>query len=150
MLRADPLSRRPDHEEGVHEDNNGRLLLKPEYFAIKAMQTTHHSDFNDATLVERIKVALTDDEMTSSYQSLLKTGRREFGKTMQEWNFEDGLLLHRGKIYVPQDHTLRMDLIHAHHDSTLAGHPGRWKTLELVSRNYWWSGMSMEIGRAHV
>ena len=33
----------------------------------------------------------------------------------------------------------------AHHDSTIAGHPGRWKTIELVSRNYWWPGMSRYI-----
>jgi len=27
----------------------------------------------------------------------------------------------------------------------VAGHPGRWKTLELVSRNYWWPQMSRYI-----
>jgi len=27
----------------------------------------------------------------------------------------------------------------------VAGHPGHWKTLELVSRNYWWSQMSRYI-----
>jgi len=29
----------------------------------------------------------------------------------------------------------------------IAGHPGCWKTLELVSRNYWWSQMSRYIGQ---
>jgi len=29
----------------------------------------------------------------------------------------------------------------------VAGHPGHWKTLELVSRNYWWSQMSRYIGQ---
>jgi len=31
------------------------------------------------------------------------------------------------------------------HDTKIAGHPGHWKTLELVSRNYWWSQMSRYI-----
>ena len=31
------------------------------------------------------------------------------------------------------------------HDTKVAGHPGRWKTLELVSRNYWWPQMSRYI-----
>ena len=29
----------------------------------------------------------------------------------------------------------------------VVGHPGRWKTLELVSRNYWWPQMSRYIGQ---
>ena len=33
-----------------------------------------------------------------------------------------------------------------HHDSLIAGHPGHWKTLELVSRSYWWPQMSRYIG----
>src|SRR6201996_4867352 len=33
------------------------------------------------------------------------------------------------------------------HDSQIAGHSGRWKTLELVSRNYWWPNMSKYIGK---
>jgi hypothetical protein len=28
----------------------------------------------------------------------------------------------------------------------IAGHAGRFKTLELVSRNYWWPQMSRYIG----
>jgi hypothetical protein len=33
-----------------------------------------------------------------------------------------------------------------HHNSRIAGHAGRWKTLELVARNYWWPQMSHYIG----
>ena len=33
------------------------------------------------------------------------------------------------------------------HDSKIAGHAGRWKTLELVSQNHWWPQMSGYIGR---
>ena len=29
-----------------------------------------------------------------------------------------------------------------HHNTPISGHPGRWKTLELVMRNYWWPGIS--------
>jgi hypothetical protein len=33
-----------------------------------------------------------------------------------------------------------------HHDTRVAGHAGRFKTLEMVSRNYWWPQMSRYIG----
>lgn len=62
-----------------------------------------------------------------------------------EWNAEQGLLLFRGCVYVPKDAELRRDIVKLHHDSLSAGHPGRAKTLELVSRNYWWPGMSKYI-----
>ena len=42
---------------------------------------------------------------------------------------------------------MRRRILEQHHDSHLAGHPGHWKTLELVSQNYWWLNMSQSIGR---
>ena len=63
-----------------------------------------------------------------------------------EWSLENGLLYHRGKIYVPRAELCRRILTLCH-DDKLTGHPGRWKTLELVSRNYWWPQMSRYIGR---
>ena len=55
------------------------------------------------------------------------------------------MVLFNGRVYVPRGAKLRHDVVREHHDSTIAGHPGRWKTLELVSRNYWWPGMTRYI-----
>jgi len=38
--------------------------------------------------------------------------------------------------------TLRQQIVQMYHDLPSAGHPGQWKTYELVSRNYWWPGMT--------
>lgn len=54
-------------------------------------------------------------------------------------------MLYRGKVYVPLDAKLCLDIVAAHHNTPSTGHPGRWKTMELVSRNYWWPGMSRYI-----
>ena len=35
----------------------------------------------------------------------------------------------------------------AHHDSPVTGHPGHWRTTELISRNYWWPGMGHYIAK---
>jgi hypothetical protein len=57
-------------------------------------------------------------------------------------------MLHfHGKIYVPPSSDIRWKIVALNHDSQIAGHPSRWKTLELVSRNYWWPQMSRYIGR---
>jgi hypothetical protein len=145
MIRADPLSRRPDHGEGVDLDNSEQTLLKPEFFAIRSISTTHESPVDDSELISKIKKALESDKTTQDYKALLSSGPREFAKNLEDWNFEHGLLLRRGKIYVPKDTQIRLEVIHLHHDTPMAGHPGRFKTLELITRNYWWPGMSVDV-----
>lgn len=51
MLVADPLSKRPDHEEGVKFNNRDQILLKPEFFAIQAIESSHDSPVNDDQLL---------------------------------------------------------------------------------------------------
>jgi hypothetical protein len=63
-----------------------------------------------------------------------------------EWSESDGLLMFRGKIYVPNDRDLRCHIVEQHHNTCIAGHAGCFKTLELVARNYWWPQMSRYIG----
>ncbi len=59
-----------------------------------------------------------------------------------EWERDGDLVMYRGHVYVPKDPQLHHDIVHTHHDSVITGHPGQWKTLELVSCNYWWPGIS--------
>jgi len=56
------------------------------------------------------------------------------------WSHKDSLLLYKGLIYVPE--TLHMDMLHKHHDAPLAGHCGIARTLELITRNYWFPGIN--------
>ncbi len=52
-----------------------------------------------------------------------------------EWERDGDLVMYRGHVYVPRDPQLCHNIIHTHHDSVVTGHPGWWKTLELVSCN---------------
>jgi len=46
-------------------------------------------------------------------------------------------VIKEGKIYVPKDGELRAEIIWLYHDVPVTGYGGRWKTVELVTRNYW-------------
>ena len=50
-------------------------------------------------------------------------------------------------MYMLKDEELRVEIIQLHHDVLAAGHGGRWKTVELVMRNYWWLGVMRNMGR---
>ena len=78
-----------------------------------------------------------------------KALKEKGGKSLRssEWREAEGVLYYRDRIYVPKDQELRRRIVEQHHDSRIAGHPRRWKTLELVSRSYWWPQMSRYIGQ---
>ena len=50
------------------------------------------------------------------------------------------------RIYIPEGE-LRGKIICLHHDTPVGGHGGRWKTAELVARNYWWPRLIKEVGK---
>jgi len=56
-------------------------------------------------------------------------------------------VLKEGKIYVPKDVGLRVEIIQLHHDVPVAEHGGWWITVELVTKNYWWPGVMRDVGR---
>jgi hypothetical protein len=86
-----------------------------------------------------------EESVAKAARELRKDKSRDTVKSA-EWSESDGLLMFHGKIYVPNDRDLRHRIIEQHHNTRIAGHAGRFKTLELVSRNYWWPQMSHYIG----
>jgi len=64
-----------------------------------------------------------------------------------EWQIERKLVLKEGKVYVPKDEELRAEVMRWHHDVPAAGHGRQWKTMKLVTRNYWWPGITRDVGR---
>jgi hypothetical protein len=60
---------------------------------------------------------------------------------------DNGLLLYEGLIWVPDNDELRLRILHEHHEAQAAGHARRAKTLELVSRNYYWPQQWQYVNR---
>ena len=102
------------------------MLLKPEFFTINTLETTYESPINNKIILKEIKATLLSDEVTKDYKSLLKSGPREFEKSLQDWNYKNGLLLYRGKIYIPHsmEDTLQQQIVQMYHDLPSIGYPG--------------------------
>jgi len=56
-------------------------------------------------------------------------------------------MLKKEKVYVPKDEKLRVEIIWLHYDVLVVEHGGRWKMTELVTRNYWWPGVTRDMGK---
>ncbi len=52
-----------------------------------------------------------------------KAGVKELREN--KWKIEGDLVLKEGKVYVPKDEELRVEVIWLHHDVPAAGHGGR-------------------------
>jgi len=64
----------------------------------------------------------------------------------EEWMIEEGVVMKERRIYVPEG-DLRREVVQLHHDTPVGGHRGKWKTMELVTRNYWWPAVTREVGK---
>ena len=62
----------------------------------------------------------------------------EIAKKLHDYTMVDGVVLFRGLIYVPNDTSIKLTILKSYHDSPTAGHFGQGKTLELVSREFYW------------
>jgi len=96
-------------------------------------------------LRKRIKKAQEGNErIVKAVEELKKVGIKALKN--EEWEVEDRIILKERRIYIPEG-DLRREIIQLHHNTPIGGHRGRWKTVELVARNYWWPGVTKEVGR---
>ncbi|GLB42887.1 putative retrotransposable element tf2 155 kda protein type 1-like [Lyophyllum shimeji] len=138
MVQSDALSRRPDLCPTEDHDNEDVIVL-PDHLFVRMI---------DMELKDAFTQALMKDEVMMDAIETLKTkGVPPTKSALEDWKIEDGLLFFRDKCYVPADQELRRRIVERYHDSFAGGHPGQYKTLELIKRDYWWPGMYVFIKR---
>ncbi|KAF8701279.1 hypothetical protein RHS03_06547, partial [Rhizoctonia solani] len=133
--KPDALSRQSDHAD--IPPANQTMLLEP-VFANVALVTP------EKELQRQIEAALDQDKSLEEILQFLQNESKappSIKQAFKDYQMEAGLLFYQGRIVVPDVGTLRTDLLCIFHNSPLAGHPGRQRTLELVSRNYYWPGI---------
>ena len=97
-------------------------------------------------LLEEVrKSKVEDNEVVKAVEEMKRAGVKMLRD--KEWREVDGIMYKEGKVYVPKDERLRAEIIRLHHDTPVGGHGGQWKTVELVTRNFWWPGITKEVKR---
>ena len=143
MGKADSLSRRLDWKVGVDKDNEDQVFIKDCW-----LHSLHEVVIEgpEVDIVEKIKrVRSKDEEVVKIVEEMKKAGIRTLRG--EEWQLERDLVLKEGKVYVPKDKELRVEIILLHHDILVAGYGEKWKMRELVTRNYWWLGVMRDVRR---
>ena len=113
----------------MERNNENQKLVKPEW--IRKAKTI----IEEENLKERIrKVQEGDEKVIKAVEELKKTEIKTLRD--KEWEVEDGIVMKEGRIYMPEG-DLRREIIQLHHDTPVGEYRGRWKTTELIGRNYW-------------
>ena len=143
MEKADSLSRRPDWEVGVERDNEDEMLVKPKWLEVRRTERVEII-VEGVDLLEKVrKLKVKDDEVVKAVEEMKQAGVKILRD--EEWREVDGIMYKEEKVYVPKDDILRAEIIRLHHNIPVGGHGGQWKTVELVTQNFWWPGITKEV-----
>jgi len=141
--KADSLSRRPDWEVGVERDNENEMLVKPKWLEVRRMERVEII-VEGVDLLEKVrKSKVKYDEVVKAVEEIKQAGVKMLRD--EEWREVDGIMYKEKKVYIPKDNILRAEIIRLHHDIPVRGHGEQWKTVELVTQNFWWLGITKEV-----
>ena len=122
MGRADSLSRRVDWAEGVEKDNENQVMLKKEWIEVRLMEQLVEGP--EEEIVKKIKEARDkDEEVIKAVEKMKNAGVKMLRN--EEWQIEEGLVLKEGRVYMPKNEKLRVEIIWLHHDTPIVGHGGK-------------------------
>jgi len=145
MGKADSLSRRLDWEVRVEKDNENEMMVKPEWLEVRRTEAVEIIVDRVNLLEEVRKSKVKDDKVVKAVEEMKRAGVKMLKD--EEWREVDSIMYKEGKVYVPKDDKLRTEIIRLHHDTPVGGHRGQWKTVELVTWNFWWPGVAKEVKR---
>ena len=143
MRKVDRLSRRQDWRVGIEKDNESQIFIKD-----CQLYSLHDVVIEglEINIVEKIKRTRDkNEEVVRVVEEIKKVGVKVVRE--EEWQIEGDLVLKEGKVYVLKNEELRVEIIQLHHDILVVGHEGKQKMMELVTRNYWWPGVTRNVGK---
>ena len=114
--RADALSRRPDYDQGMNDNQN--VMVLPEKLFIQALASQELEQ---------------DEEILKPWVDSHKL--KQISGTWWKGN----------QLVVTADTPSRRTIIQMHHDPPTYGHPAISRTLELTARRYWWPRMAQDV-----
>jgi hypothetical protein len=123
-VAADALSRRQDH------------VLVPASVPAQLSNVAVSSSQPNA-LLTAIRQTYPSDAVCSDI--LLNPDRH------RAYTVRDGIIYKGEQVYVPNDQSIKTQLLAEAHDVPVSGHVGVAKTVDLLSRSYYWPGLHRDV-----
>ncbi|KAG0154825.1 hypothetical protein PDIDSM_395 [Penicillium digitatum] len=91
-----------------------------------------------STIKDLLLEAYNQDKVVQSILEADKNASRHPEITLADCERRGNYLYYRNRLYVPDNDELKAEILRLCHDKPTVGHPGRSKTYELLSREYYW------------
>ena len=143
MGKANSLSRRPDQEVRVKKDNEDETMVKPEQLEVRRIEIVEII-VDRVDLLEKVrKSKVRNNKVVKAVEEMKRAGIKILKD--EEQRKVDSVMYKEGKVYIPKDDKLRAEIIRLHHNTLVGDHRGQQKIVELVTRNFWWPGVTKEV-----
>jgi len=151
--KADILSRClvfTSREGGTTSATEQIMLRKEQWLEVGAMQLEEESVETIQLSALDIETLLPEEKTSIQEKAMLDGNYREICKqVVKQGNIDKGytikedLLCWKNRVYMPERMCQRV--MRSEHDSKVAGHFGRERTMELISSNFYWPNMERDI-----
>ncbi|KAG0161692.1 hypothetical protein PDIDSM_5322 [Penicillium digitatum] len=137
--KPDALTRR---SEDIPKEGDERLAHQSQ--TRNGVTTTTPPELPDlpeppSTIKDLLLEAYNQDKVVQSIlEALDKNASRHPEITLADCERRGNYLYYRNRLYVPDNDELKAEILRLCHDKPTVGHPGRSKTYELLSREYYW------------
>ena len=128
---ADALSRRFDLQQTDH----GLVDQEQHHHAINAAQVSVHVS---TELVQKVKSGYDGDEKC---RDIINNPRQYHN----HFTVDNGLIYHKTQLYIPEQAEIKSQLLQEFHDIPISGHVGVAKTVDLLSRHYYWPKLHQDV-----
>jgi len=107
----------------VEKDNKEQILVKKKWLKAKKIKVAKVI-IEGVDLLDRVrKCGAKDDEVIKAVEEMKQAGVKILRD--EEWHQKNGLILKEGKVYVPRNEKLRVEIIRLHYDMPVGGHGGQ-------------------------
>jgi len=135
MIQSDAISQQPDHI--TDEIDNDDIIVLPDNIFIKMVNLELQNEVREETT--------KDDFFVKALLAVKENSPLPIRSKLEHWKTKEELLFFKDRSYIPLHEELCREIVKQYHDSLTGGHPGHFKTLELIRRNYWWPGMTVFV-----
>jgi len=120
-------------------DINQHLILRKEQVLLskviiaKASLRKFEEDF-----LSSVKEVAMEDENWMRRKEELETLTKEEKELLKQGSISEGLLYYKDRLFIPDNDDLQTLIAKSCHHSKIAGHFGQEKTLEIITRDFYW------------
>jgi len=154
--KADALSRRAD--PGLEEGSVRQPVVqffKPGQYVGSLSYATDNVLLFDREFLVALKVTRLDKSFVkrviSAGQEDVEWNRIkiaiERGESCEDYSLEDGMVCYKRRIWIPDDNSLRLLVAGSSHNTKVAGHFGKHKTVDIIRRDFYWPNLDKWIAK---